>query len=110
MSDETTKALNAYRAKVFAGDENAKLTREYNSYGSADLQTVTDFENDEEVQQDYDTVITAMARNKTATSALKCASLALKADREIVSLAVTRNGGALQYASEALKTDNEIVS
>ena len=70
MSDETTKALNAYRAKVFAGDENAKLTREYNSYGSADLQTVTDFENDEEVQQDYDTVITAMARNKTATSAI----------------------------------------
>ena len=99
MADETTKALNAYRAKVYAGDENAKLTR---AYGSSDLQTVTDFENNEEVQKDYDTVITAMARNKTATSAiLDTAAYSNDGPSELLRDLTFRIGTKVNLATEA---------
>ena len=99
MSDETTKALNAYRQQVYAGVENPQLTREY---GSSDLQTVTDFENDEEVQKDYDTVITAMARNKTATSAiLDTAAYSEDGPSELLRDLTFRIGTKVNLATEA---------
>ena len=38
--------------------------------GSSALKTVTDFENNEQVQQDYETTMEALARNKSYTSGI----------------------------------------
>ena len=58
------------------------------------------------LKADREIVLVAVTNCKYA---LKYASKNLKADREIVLAAVTKHGSALYYASENLKADCEIV-
>ena len=50
-----------------------------------------------------------MVAAKSYSKALKYASEALRADREVVMALVKQFGCALEYASEALKADREVV-
>ena len=59
------KAVNSYYSQVEEGSETPELL-----VPAQDLETVTDFENNDQVQEDYNTVMDALARNKTVTSGL----------------------------------------
>jgi LysM repeat protein len=67
MSDQR-KALESYFSTSTSSAEPLEIIVPYQS--EPDLETVTDFENSSEVQEDYSVVMDALARNKTVTSGL----------------------------------------
>jgi hypothetical protein len=63
----------------------------------------------DEFRHDREVVLRAVANDESETGvALRCASIDLRGDREIVLAAVSKHGHSLQYASKELKNDREI--
>ena len=100
---EQKKALEKYYADIQAGVKNPtfNLIAPNDEIMFSDLQTVTDFESDEEVIEDYGVVMDALARNKTYTSGiLDTASYSDDGPSEFLRDLTSRIGTKVNVASE----------
>jgi hypothetical protein len=61
---------------------------------------------DDSLKADKEVVMTAVTKNGFA---LECANASLKSDKEVVMAAVTQFGYSLKYANDSLKADKEVV-
>jgi len=107
---EQKKALEEYYADVQSGVENPRynLIAPNDEIIFNDLQTVTDFESDEEVIKDYSLVIDALARNKTYTSGiLDSAAYSDDGPSEFFRDLTSRIGTKVNIASEVKNWSDE---